>query len=723
MYKVAFVVSSGEFAAFPWMNLKTLFPGSKQYEFVLFQKEQCARLFSEMELGAFDGVVFSSNVSNDDRARELILSKKDVISRFVEKGKGILVLMQYHLAQANRAFDILNKELFGCVELAKEDLSPNTSNDNLFGIKHLSEEGSIQGRAQNSIVCTNNQLDPSKVYFDSDSILLSYPNKISLSAIYEKSQNCRFVRVFAPAYISFYPHAYFSAPLCLTAVPHESATTKRDPLIIYSGNESKRVVITTLPLDLQEQSALLENLISYIVRGRPEAILWKDNSCSTCRGKCDTQDYLNKAKVHYVDVLEQDAASSLDVINRAKYIVACSDTAFSSYRRNITGISLPIKTSLRSVIAASKLANDQNRIVDVPSVSQIEMWANQGFDYLLDRFPQNNRLDNKWDTLYATRQVVLLAKEINRSIPNYICEQISRYLKSHNKDDKSFDKVARASYAAADICEVLGIPLTFERDPQYTEIEPEIKGDISSYSLVDLAQHVIVTKDIAKINEIYQITARFISERNAEKASWDDDILTTASVLRALVKIDRCDQVNTTVTNVVCSCYQNSYGSELSSSLSASIERARQSEYDVRLEYEKFRIASDRTIQQYKETINEKIDKITSISEEKEKMTASLTDAKELTGSLKNRNSRLTAWLICTAGLLAYGAFLIISFILSAQKFDQTKYLAEVNSFFISWGIGGAIVDVLGIIVAIVLFRVLYSTDILRKRRNSKKSP
>ena len=353
---------------------------------------------------------------------------------------------------------------------------------------------------------------------------------------------------------------------------------------------------------------------------------------------------------------------------------------------------------------------DKRIIVDVPAVSQITLWANQGFDYLLSRFPQNNQLDNKWDSLYATRQVVLLANDIGRVIPNYIVEQIERYLLAHNQDGETFDKVDRATYAAAEICEALGLNQYFKKPSGVlNEVTPTItNANVVTSTMFDLAQYVLLADKIEKLREIYQITARFISERDFEKASWEDDIMTTASVLRALVRIDGCSEINTSVTNIVCSCYQDSDCVKLTSLLVDSIERSRQSEYDIRLNYEKKQLNHQQECKQNANTIASKDAEIILLQKAIDENTRIISEYEELNNSIKNLNSRLSAWLISIVGLLIFAVVLFCSFLIFAKNVDQTNYIHAVNDFFISWGIGGSIIDVLAIVVTIKLFKVLY---------------
>lgn len=718
MYKVAFLVSTGELVAYPWMNLQTLFAGHHLFEFVIFQQEHCSRLFAEMQLNSFDGVIFSSNVTNDTRIHDLILANKPIINEYISKGKGVLILLQYHLAKKDCAFNIISNELFNNIN--NDIYVKSEERKEFYSISHLNECGDIVMREQNAVVLTNGKFDSQKVYFDNKSIILSYPNRITAKEIFEQSQNSQYVKSFAPAYISYYPHAYFTAPFCLRSINQsgvEFATHK--PLIIYSTNENKRVIITTIPADLQEHKKLLENMISYITRGRPDAVLWKDSSCTSCHENCDTKDYLNKARVHYFETSEQDFLENIDIINQAKYVIACGETAFVSCRNHANNIVLPIKTPLCNVLSYNSYEKDKRIILDVPTISQIELWANQGFDYLLNRFPQNDRLDNKWDSLYATRQVVLLANDIHRIIPNYIVEQIERYLNTHNQDNESFDKVDRATYAAADVCELLNIKLNFKKKLNIvSESIPRITdNNIETSSLFDLAQYVLLSEKIEKIPEIYQIIARFVSERNFEQASWEDDIMTTATVLRAMVRIDNCPLLNTSITNIVCSCYQNVDCPELTSTLSTSIEQARQSEYELRLNYEK---KCSEYQQKYKKDMAEiknRDKKIYCMSLDIEKQKNTILEYNDLNNSLKNKNSRLSAWLITMCGLLIYFFALFISFVITAKNINQMNYIKEINDFFISWGIGGSIIAVFTIIVTIKLFKVLYARDIKKQKK------
>ena len=715
MYKIGFVVASGELITYPWMNPQSLFADSRLYEFCVFQQEQCARLFAEMELGALDGVIFSSNVSNDGRVCDLIQDNKDIIENFVNQGKGVLILLQYHLAKRGEGFNIISKRIFlGDNQEEKEVL--DKSDDHIYNVTSFSEQGENNVKEQNAVVLTGSNLDLSKVYWDGKSLLLSYPNKITCEQVYNQSQNSKYVKSFAPAYISEYPHAYFAAPFCVQ-MEGENNSKARKPLLIYSLNENKRIVITTIPADLQEHKELMENMISYIARGRPEAILWKDDSCSVCRGNCDTEDYLKRAKVHYFKTTDKEFKEKTEIINRAKYVVACGATAYKSYREKAGEITLPIRTSLNNITECKKSKKDKKDeriVVEIPAVSQIESWADQGFDYLLSRFPQNEKMNNRWDSLYATKQVVLLAQEIGRNIPEYIVEQIKKYLAQHNQDNESFDKVDRATMAAAEICKILKIDLNFKSDLDTENYEPaQITHEtILSNSLFDLAQYVLNAEKLEEIQEIYEITARFIVERDFKKASWEDDVITTASVLRALVRIDRCTSINTSVINIVGSCYDDMGCNELTKALSLSIERARQSEYEVRRLLEMNNEHFNEEMSEKETEITQKDTEIDLLKRNVDENEKKIAENEELNKSLKNRNTRLQAWIAVIGGLLVYFVLLLFVFIFKAFSIEREQYIGTVIDFFATWGIGGMILTIIGSLVAIILFKVIYRSDL-----------
>ncbi len=731
MYKIGVVLASGELIAYPWINLKETIDSDKSiYEFVVFQQEQYERLFAEMRLGALDGVVFSSNVSNDERIRNLILSNRDTIAQFIKRGKGVLILLQYHLARKNQAFDIIEKNVFND-DLVTDRTDKYPSGDaSLFDVSFINDVGSDEEREQNTVVQTDGKFDESKVYWNSESILLSYPNRIISRDIFYQSQNSRFAKSFAPAYISRYPHAYFVAPFCLEAINAQNSI-QRKPLLIYSPNNERRIVITTLPADLQEHKLLLENMVSYIARGRPEAVLWKDASCGSCNGTCNTEDYLTRAKIHYFVTNKKAIENDRININRSKYVVTCGETAYSSYKSVSKKIALPVKTSLYSIASLRTNVEDFQKkiIVDVPAVSQIELWAVQGFNYLLERFPDNEKFNNKWDTLYATEQVISFASEIHQDIPAFISEQIENYLTEHNRDKKTFDKVENATQSAKNICRLLNIKaLNFEcKQPKEDIVHAEnIDIDVSAVTLFDLAQLVLRVDDPGKLELIDDIIARFVTERDIRKAAWEDDVMTTACVLRALRRIDACETINTSLTNIICSCYDSENDLELTVSLSKSVERARQSEFNARKQMLNERSKFEKHLSEANASIIEKVNLLSIKESEIIKSNQVISDKEDVIESLKNKQLRSSAWLITLCGICAFSLAMFISYIIKAQQMDQSNYVSELIEFFMSWGIGEAILGVLSIVVTIVLFRVLYNSEIRKalkrdKRRKRKK--
>lgn len=815
MYKIGVVVASDKLVRYPQINFKGIINNSNRnlYEFIVFQQEQYDRLFSEMKLGALDAVIFSSNVSNDERIRNLILDNRDTITQFIKQGKGVLLLLQYHLARENKVFNIFDKNIFN-----DEETADNTDN-NSSEEKGLFDVFSISAEHQNTIVekenksDKNNKFDESKVRLDTNSILLSYPNPISLEKIYDQSQdnNNGFAKSFAPAYIGWYQHAYFEAPLYLNVTNTELLNEndkERDephkPLLIYSPNNERRIVITTLPADLQKQNALLENMISYIARGKPEAILWKDkdsckDSCEKCEKLCNAEDYLTKAKIHFFTINKDEIKTQKNNIERSKYVIACNEYAYR--KASDEEIYLPIKTSLYSIMAASKseASNVQDKdsktdaksldtktedsnnrgntsdadikrirkriIVDVPAKSQIELWAIQGFNYLLDRFPSNESTNNKWHTLYATEQVLKLAEDINESIPKHIKKQIGNYLREHHiEGNNTFDNDEQSTLTANRICELLKIEdsLKFKWtqsggdtvdtqkgdnaidvsetslldlaklinntdnlddvekiediisrfDSEFDSENPKIEGasatdvlelfhawmkkdewkrkksiNVSSATLFDLAQLILNTesenlKDLPHINAII---TRFVTERNPKRAAWEDDVMTTACVLRALLKIDKCESI-TSLTNLICSCYDSKDDLELTVALSKSVERARDSEFDIR--------------QQLNNIV---------------KQNSSIEEKEDLINSLKNKQLRTCAVAIVLLGICFLAVILLVSFIIKAKHMDLSNYNSEVSDFFNSWGLIEIILSTSATFVTIILFKILSNSEIREK--------
>lgn len=812
MYKIGIVVASDKLVRYPWINLKGIMNDSNQnlYKFIVFQQEQYERLFSQMKLGDLDAVVFSSNVSNDERIRNLILDNRDTITQFVKQGKGVLLLLQYRLARKNEVFDIFDKNIFndetvadstdkklskenGLVEVsvtttvfddkkAVDNTNNNSSEDKgFFSVSFISDKVNDGKCEQNTVVQNEEgEFDESKVYLEEGSILLSYPNQIKIKEdVYDRSQGIKFAKSFAPAYIEEYPHAYFVAPFCLETEndskndsENNSNTKQRKPLLIYSPNNERRIIITTLPADLQEQNRLLENMISYITRGRPEAILWKADSCKSdeCQQSCKVEDYLTRAKIHFFSIDQKKtnyltSITNIDsedpvikdlslIVSRSKYVIACGSSAYDSCRKVSKKIPLPsVKTPFYSISGSDTQneaeASQKRIIVDVPAKSQIELWAIQGFNYLLDRFPSNDKYNNKWDTLYATEQVLQLADELGQYIPDYISEQIANYLNEHNGDGETFDNVPGATRVADNIYQILNKRTKNFKLPdlkfdvaKFSDSDMEKKEvDVNSATLFDLAQLILNTdsdEELAALQGLDTIITRFVTERNPKKAAWEDDVMTTACVLRALRKIDKCSDINTSLTNLICSCFDSKDNLELTEALSKSVENARQSEFDAKKQLLLEKRKHEEEIKKKNEEIaanEEDIVTKNNLIKEKDrdidtrdkKLVEKNDDIKEKENTIKEKDNDMKiksmqdrAWFVLLVGLFVLSVCVFISFIIQAQSFEQSNWKTEVDDFFVQgWQIGSAILAILGTIVTIIVVgSVKYK--IINKRDDKK---
>ncbi|MDE7089951.1 MAG: hypothetical protein K2O54_07515 [Prevotella sp.] len=373
MYKVAVLMASGEMIAYPYSNLKNYvkrFRQSDIYDFVIFSQETFDECFAFLKLGKFDSLIICSNAGNDMDVKDELESHKSDISDFIESGHGVLILMQYGLLTRNQYLNIIAPSVFG----ASDD-------KRLYSVSPIELNKQTVG----------------EVEFNTNSILLQYPNNIIKEDFVKKALNNSFRETIAPGFIKDYQRAYFSGPIRYT-IDCETEST-----CIYSESDTKRVIITTLPVDLQEQLPLLENMVSFVCRGRPAINLLKCKDSSKCvfysssnPCNCEIESLLKKVNIHYTsrDIIDPKTEYKR-IEERAKYNLICDKKVLKGYLKEEER-KLPIRTALSFVIPGDKT----NSTVVIEEKSIIKKWVDLGLVWI------ESKLDDKaekWDTLYTTK--------------------------------------------------------------------------------------------------------------------------------------------------------------------------------------------------------------------------------------------------------------------------------------------------------------------------------
>ena len=676
MYKVAVLMASGEMIAYPYSNLKNYvsrFRQSDIYDFVIFSQETFDECFAFLKLGKFDSLVICSNAGNDLDVKNELESHKSDISEFIEAGHGVLILMQYGLLTRNHLIDIIEPSVFG----ASDD-------KRLYSVSPIELSKQTIG----------------KVEFNPNSILLQYPNNICKDSFVNQALNNSFRETVAPGFIKDYQRAYFSGPICYTV------DGETESVCIYSESDTKRVVITTLPVDLQEQLPLLENMVSFVCRGRPAINLLKCKDSSKCvfysssnPCNCETEALLKKVNIHYTsrDIIDP-TTDYKRIEERAKYNLVCDKRVLNGCLKEERV--LPIRTALSFVIPG----DETNSTVLIEEKSIIKKWVDLGLVWI------ESKLDDKaekWDTLYTTKEVALLYSYIGKTPNSYIKNKIFDYLQKHNINKNSnapfsFDGVENATEAAHIISDCFELGFHFDKknvsDQHSFALKKGNKSvEYDSTSLYECAMEVLYNGESLTAADVINIFERFVSVRRLNNASWDNNVLTTAIVLRALLKIEEISIAKNYIGkfNLICSCFEDESEERLTQALLKSVAASRN------YGYEQYRTAQKRK------------SKIEELEETNKKLNGELEEQKAIEDRTRFHITIWAALIILSLGLL----WLFIGFVLYLpQNLNVDSYWEATRNYILGQGLFQSILSFGALLVVAVSFVGIKTTT--KDRRN-----
>ena len=535
MYSVGIFSNISELKTFPFANIKEFaehnFLQKENYEFSLYTKDQKEIFLAKVQTGGFDGIVFATNTANDTTLKEVFEDNKNAFTGFLEAGKGILILLQYHLAIDNSFFDILTEKDFPGLEREKIQTKQNNNKKNV-PVKY----------------------DKKLINFHKNELIFHYPREVLenkkkeyniLGAIEKNNWQEESSPLFA--YISSYPKVDFRSVIDY----NNDKITGEKSFCIISRNANKRVAITTLALDLEE-NFFLENLISYIARGEPSVFFKPCGKCGENGGRCDFVDLLYNTKIHFSD-------NEL-IKPMVKYeILTCGESPISttaSKDPHGKKDSIPTKQLM-------PIANSSGQICRCVNTSSVRYMCKLGAQYL------KTQLNNgKYGSLMGALTTLRFFKMIGLDVPK--CDKIAilNYLEKHNKDRSTFDSITRPTSVAAEILEKLDYKGLKKESKYDKEIRfNQSKDDTTSKTLQEdegdakIEPDYLVTLPISKAAQILGdenfkfnslstedrpikecllvIFAKIVSSKDVDKISWENDCYMTALMLIVLLKIEK----------------------------------------------------------------------------------------------------------------------------------------------------------------------------------------
>lgn len=305
MYKVAVLVNENEMAHSAFANTPKLLSevqslqgrDEDNYNFEIFDKFNIASLFKKNEsnyLLSFDSLFISTNATNNSEILDALRSNRPLLDEFISLGKGVFVSSQKKLS-CKEGHQIEEVSFFpDRYDYAIVDRPEKSSAEGVITIAHTAEKH----------------------------VLCSYPNHIDNSIIKSRCENNSFMHHNYRSFIIPRDEGQYTTILCdsSTATVPPALTNSIDKsrkLLLCSGKDTERVVISTMALDWAEHKELIENILLYITEGVPifAFVIKKDEIDSGA-----LKSYIIRAKVqkmsyrYYTDTTHDSLIDSLHSI-------------------------------------------------------------------------------------------------------------------------------------------------------------------------------------------------------------------------------------------------------------------------------------------------------------------------------------------------------------------------------------------------------------------------
>lgn len=602
MYSVGIFSNISELKTFPFANIKEFaehnFLQKENYEFSLYTKDQKEIFLAKVQTGGFDGIVFATNTANDATLKEFFEDNKDAFSGFLTAGKGILILLQYHAAIDNSFFNILTADDFPGLEREKIQTKQNNKDNAPVGY------------------------DKKLIDFHKNELIFHYPREVlenekteyNILGAMEKNnwQKDRSSPLFA--YISSYPKVDFRSVIDY----NNDQISGQKSFCIISRNANKRVAITTLALDLEE-NFFLENLISYIAKGEPSVFFKPCGKCEEKGGRCDFVDLLYNTKIHFSDNELIKPLVKYEILTCGKSPISTTASEVPNDEKEV----IPIKQLM-------PIANSSGQICRCINTSSVRYMCKLGAQYL-----KTQLRNGKYGSLMGTLTTLRFFKMIGLDVPE--CDKIAilNYLEKHNKDASTFDYITKPTKIAAEILEKLDYEGLMNESKYDKKIQfNQIIDDTASEPL-QIDTEYLVTLPISKAAQILGdenfifnslssddvpikeclliIFAKIVSSRDVDKISWENDCYMTALMLIVLLKIEKWlgefDETHKTncvaKINTIASYFEESSEKSLYNALVTSADSERKKASDFASELQKEKKAHQDDIANNEKTIKE----------------------------------------------------------------------------------------------------------------------
>ena len=213
-------------------------------EFDLYTSTNISELEGRLEKYAYDAIIIGTNALHDTVIRSCLsgeaLNKK--IERAVDRGIGLLVLMQYKLAQNKGAVSSFVSDVGPVVAVARAIENP--------------DEKAVDGHIFDTSV-------------EDAAPILVYPNKVEPNRLAEELKNNRSIRALYWHWWGELNSAVWDVVLDGT----DSPASPRPLVAVAKNSDARRVVFCSIPIDWMRPEGLTKNLVLYVCAGIPDAAI------------------------------------------------------------------------------------------------------------------------------------------------------------------------------------------------------------------------------------------------------------------------------------------------------------------------------------------------------------------------------------------------------------------------------------------------------------------
>ncbi|MCK4731506.1 MAG: hypothetical protein KAT65_03520 [Methanophagales archaeon] len=242
MWNIALVQNQSEMSHYGYADARPLIE-ELGYNVVLYTAQNIDDLASNLQ--TFDAIIYASNAFNDKTIREEIFTPEFIatFSKFLEEGKGCLILHQLRLAQTkNTTLEFLPSPL--------KSVQP---------IERLKTEKSSDGELYPTALTKTH-------------VCFLYPNKIDINQVKTQCLNYRSLRGLYWHYWAQVENSEWDILL------YDIDANDIQRSLILSSKEATpyRIILSSLTLDWQKQTKIFQNILTYIIEGKHNTAILKD---------------------------------------------------------------------------------------------------------------------------------------------------------------------------------------------------------------------------------------------------------------------------------------------------------------------------------------------------------------------------------------------------------------------------------------------------------------